>query len=121
MFWVICWIIGFLGPIFLLFSVLFSRRKYKSLLGFELESSRTARSWFFFLLSILIFNTILFDRFLTKANVYYILSIITLMLGLISFVISFWVLSEAVGKRYAEYVNSIKKKDQSDEDIIKLE
>ena len=113
MFWLICWILGFLGCSFLLFSLILSRRRYKGMIGFKPNSLRYGRNIFFALLSFLILNTIFFERLISYRNVYYVLSLVSGFIGFISIILSIWVLMDAHGKAYKELSQAINKIDQS--------
>jgi len=112
MFWIIFWILGFFGPSFLLFSIILSRRRYKGMVGFKPNSLRLSRNIFFVLLSFLVLNTIFFEKLVEYKNAYYVQSLITGFIGVISVILSIWVLMDAHGKTYKELSQAINKKDQ---------
>ncbi len=116
MFCSICWIAGFTGIAFLLLSLLFSARRYISLFGFEETSSRICRNLFYVLFSLLILVTVFSNQFIKRENIYNVLSIIAGAIGVISFGLGFWVLSNVHVKDYKGLLESIQKKEQADID-----
>ena len=97
MFWLMCWNLGFLGNLSLLFSLLFSRTKYKSQEIPKPDYIGKGTNIYFVLLAFLIINTVIFDRL---DNDYYILSIISGLIGGFSIISVVWLLIRTFGKTY---------------------
>lgn len=107
LFW--CWISGFVGLLLLLFSMFYSRARYKRLLGFESEYSKKGRNLFFILLILLVADTVLFDRLLERKGIYNFLSFIAGLIGIVSVGFSIVVLIDAIGKPYKEISSHLRK------------